>query len=121
MMPQDYPTLRRIDMERVVKSQDEDVLAVDYDFLECYEDCVQAIAEWLNQWMRFSVELPLNIDELIALAWHYARQEKADGEHAKDLDNYETFIEALRTDVYMRLYRRVSGHYGFREPCAERR
>lgn len=93
-----------------------------YDLVTSYEEAVTQIASWLNQWMRFGVTMNTDFSDyfgMIALAWNYCESEFPD-EKKLYWDNYETFIECLRTDVYMRLYRRISDFYGVIEPKEKR-
>ena len=67
----------------------------EFSLLRNYEDVVDAIARNTNQLYRFSVDgYPV-------------------ATHVKLL---ECFVECLRTDVYVALYRRVDGYYGYIEP-----
>ena len=86
----------------------------EFSLLRNYEDVVDAIARNTNQLYRFSVDgYPVATHvKLLALAWYYAEKEYMQ----RDLESYEFFVECLRTDVYVALYRRVDGYYGFIEP-----
>ena len=86
----------------------------EFSLLRNYEDVVDAIARNTNQLYRFSVDgYPVATHvKLLALAWYYAEKEYMQ----RDLESYEFFVECLRTDVYVALYRRVDGYYGYIEP-----
>lgn len=91
----------------------------EFSLLRNYEDVVDAIARNTNQLYRFSVDgYPVATHvKLLALAWYYAEKEYMQ----RDLESYEFFVECLRTDVYVALYRRVDGYYGFMEPRMRRK
>lgn len=86
----------------------------EFDLLRDYGNVVDAIARNTNQLYRFSVDRnPITTHvKLLALAWYYAEKEY----FGRDQDSYEGFVECLRTDVYVALYRRVDGYYGYIEP-----
>ena len=109
-------------MDEVVttmKNECSNCLVEEFDLLMDYEDVVDAIARNTNQLYRFSVggnPVATHV-KLLALAWHYACEEY----EGHDLNNYEGFVECLRTDVYAALYRRIDNYYGFIEPKMTRK
>ncbi len=119
----DGEVLLSIDCEGTVealKRQHAEELVERYNLVDSYEEAVARIAAWLNQWLRFKVEREAHcadILSLVALAWVYAEREHP-SEEEKQLywRDYETFVECLRTDVFMVLYRRVNKFYGVIEP-----
>lgn len=117
-----YESGERVQLMAVVtalKEKQMDELLREYDLVQDYWDAVQALAREVNQCFRFSTEKGLveRLVKLLAIAWHYAEEEYP---KQRDVKDYEGFIECLRTDVFMALYRRVGGFYGFIEPKASR-
>lgn len=71
-----------------------------YNLVENYQDAVWQIAHFLNSHLRFTTSPQKDYPELLVLAWHYANQEF--GCPLKEME-YESFVEALRVDVYQLL------------------
>ena len=65
-----------------------------------YETLVDAIASWMNCWMRFTMPRP---DELIDLLSDAFLLVMKSARKKVEIGNYEAFAEALRADVYRRL------------------
>lgn len=97
--------------------------AAKYDGIENYREAVHQLAWLVNRLFRLHMSPVLisEIHEMTALCWYYAKKEFRGTKHRRDLDNYEAFIESLRTDVYMELYRWVNNYYGFVEPKTMRK
>ena len=108
-----------MDVVTALKREKMEELLSEYDLVQDYWDAVNALAMETNQCFRFSIENDLveRLVKLLAIAWHYAEEEYP---KMRDVKDYEGFIECLRTDVYMALYRRVNGFYGFIEPKRSR-
>ena len=83
-----------------------------YDLVKKYEDAVWQIAFFLNSHMRFTASLQEELPELLVLAWYYANKEF--GCPFEDSE-FESFMEALRVDVYKELTKRIEGFVGVRE------
>lgn len=83
-----------------------------YEFVNSYEDAVWNVAYFLNRHLRFSTSNQKEYPELLALAWYYANKEF--GCPLKD-DEYESFVEALRVDVYKLLNRWAKNDVGMEE------
>lgn len=84
----------------------------EHQFVDCYSEAVSRLASYLNGHMRFSTDLQETFPELMVLAWHYANREY--GCPLKESE-YESFVEALRVDVYRALTERTKGFVGMRE------
>lgn len=111
--------LKLDDTVTTMKNECSNCLVEEFDLLMDYEDVVDAIARNTNQLYRFSVggnPVATHV-KLLALAWYYACEEY----EGHDLNNYEGFVECLRTDVYAALYRRIDNYYGFIEPKMTRK
>ena len=84
----------------------------EHEFVDCYAEAVSRIASYLNGHLRFRTDLQEEYPELMVLAWHYANKEF--GCPLKETE-YETFVEALRVDVYQELMKRTKGYVGMKE------
>jgi hypothetical protein len=116
---------RRIENEKEVMkrmARIEEIAAV-YVWTDGYRECAHQLASRLNWFMRYGVDNNITdqVFDMIALAWYYAKKEFKGTEREKDTEDYESFMEALRTDVYMELYRWVNNYYGFVEPKKQRK
>ena len=89
-----------------------------YEFVDSYAEAVARIAAFLNSHLRFRAPLQEEYPELMVLAWHYAHKEY--GCPLKESE-YESFVEALRVDVILKLTERIKGFVGMKEWYGKRR
>jgi hypothetical protein len=83
-----------------------------YNLVPNYNEAVWQIARFLNAHLRFMAWLQGELPELLVLAWHYAHKEF--GCPLKESE-YESFVEALRVDVYRLLNKWTREDVGMKE------
>ena len=83
-----------------------------YDLVKDYEDAVWQVAYFLNSHLRFSVSVQDELPKLLVLAWHYANKEF---DCPLTPSEYESFVEALRVDVFKALMLWTRGFVGVKK------
>ena len=96
----------------LMRLKDRTKIVENYDTVVNYDEAMWRIAFFLNSQLRFTATIQNELPELLVLAWHYANKEYG---CPLDPSEYESFVEALRADVYQLLIKRIEGHVGVKE------
>lgn len=102
----------------LMRLKDRTKIVENYDTVVNYDEAMWRIAFFLNSQLRFTATIQNELPELLVLAWHYANKEYG---CPLDPSEYESFVEALRADVYQLLIKRIEGHVGVKEWYKEKR